>query len=522
MINRMASPSDTSPNTTHATLSINDISGPLLPVGSLLTLHARRDPFKPALTFEGQTWTRGEIEARANRRARALELLGVREGDFVTIALPNGPECHETAFAVWKLGAVPAPVSANLPDIELRAIVELTQPRLVVGVAPERVPGFATLPAKFEPDPALSPEPLPEKIPKHWKAATSGGSTGRPKVIVDNRPAMFNWKSPLIGMTADTVALMPGPLHHNGPFFNSNMALFTGGHLVEMARFDAAETLRLIEKHRVRWVYLVPTMMKRIWDLPASERLRHDVSSLEVVVHMAASCPIWLKEKWIDWLGPDRIVEFYAGTEGLGGAAITGREWLTHKGSVGRPNGHSELKILNEAGEPCATGEIGELFFLPKAGRGATYHYLGAESRAAGEFESYGDMGYLDADGYLYLADRRTDLIISGGANIYPAEIEAALDSHRQIRSSVVIGLPDEDMGQTVHAIVQVADDAQAQPSVTDILAHLAQRLAKYKLPRTFEFTSNNLRDDAGKVRRSALREERIARLKGGHRFTPA
>jgi bile acid-coenzyme A ligase len=268
--------------------------------------------------------------------------------------------------------------------------------------------------------------------------------------------------------------------------------------------------LRLIEKHRVRWAYLVPTMMKRIWDLPESERCRYDISSLGLVVHMAAACPIWLKEKWIDWLGPDRILEVYAGTEGIGGAAITGREWLTHKGSVGRPFGQADLKILNEAGEPCEAGQIGELFFLPKAGRGATYRYRGAEARAAGDFESYGDLGYLDEDGYLYIADRRTDLIISGGANIYPAEVEAALDAHRQIASSVVIGLPDEDMGQSVHAIIQVAD-AAAPPSVSSIIKHLELRLAKYKLPRTFEFVSDNLRDDAGKVRRSGLREARIA-----------
>ncbi len=487
------------------------------PIGGLLTLQARRDPDAPALTFLGQTITRAELDARANRRARALAALGVGEGDYVTIGLPNGPEFHETAFALWKLGAIPAPVSHRLPDIELRAIVELVSPRLVIGFEPARVPGFATLPAGFEPDPGLSDAPLPDKIAPHWKAITSGGSTGRPKVIVDHNPSVFDPDRPSLGMQVDDVILNPAPLYHNAPFGITHMALCWGAHLVEMDRFDAVETLRLIERHRVKWIYLVPTMMNRIAALPEDVRNGFDLSSLEMVLHMAAACPVWLKEKWIDWLGPEKIFELYAGTEVMGGTSITGTEWLAHKGSVGKV-APGMVRIVNDAGEACAPREVGEIFFLPVGGKGSTYHYLGAKAKALEDWESYGDLGWLDEDGYLYLADRRTDLIISGGSNIYPAEVEAALDAHPQVASSVVVGLPDDDLGHRVHAIIELRDGVAALDPA-DLQVFAAQQLARYKLPYSYDIATEPLRDDAGKVRRSALREDRGDRARAGEVF---
>ena len=199
-------------------------------------------------------------------------------------------------------------------------------------------------------------------------------------------------------------------------------------------------------------------MMHRIWRLDAA-RANYDVSSLEMVCHIAAACPPWLKEKWIEWLGPDRLWEVYSGTEAIGATVIGGREWLEHRGSVGRLAPGASVRILDEAGNDVAPGEVGEIYFRPAGGLGSTYHYLGAQPRARGEWETFGDLGRLDADGYLYLADRRTDLIISGGANIYPAEIEAAIDAFPGVLASVAIGLPDEDLGQRVHAIVEVRRD---------------------------------------------------------------
>jgi bile acid-coenzyme A ligase len=222
---------------------------------------------------------------------------------------------------------------------------------------------------------------------------------------------------------------------------------------------------------------------------------------------MAAPCPPWLKEAFIEWLGPERVHELYAGTESQGVTTITGNEWLAHRGSVGKAQFGSQIKILDEDGRELPPRTVGEVFMLPSGGPGSTYRYIGASAKSRDGWESLGDMGYLDEDGYLYLADRQTDMILCGGANVYPAEVEAAIDAHPAVRSSVVIGLPDDDLGQVVHAIVDIADHELEQDA---LLAHLGERLVRYKIPRTFELVRTPLRDDAGKVRRSSLRSERV------------
>jgi bile acid-coenzyme A ligase len=230
-----------------------------------------------------------------------------------------------------------------------------------------------------------------------------------------------------------------------------------------------------------------------------------DVSSLKTVWHGAAPCPPWVKEAWITWLGGDVLWELYAGTEGQGLCVIGGDDWLAHRGSVGKAV-YGKMKAVGPDGEELPPGEIGEIYMLPPNRENPTYRYIGAEARVLGGWESIGDMGCLDDEGYVYLADRRTDLILSGGANIYPAEVEAALDEHPKVQSCAVIGLPDEDMGQSVHAIVQ----PNSEVTESDLRAFLAERLVRYKLPRTYEFTDEALRDDAGKIRRSALRDARV------------
>jgi len=307
----------------------------------------------------------------------------------------------------------------------------------------------------------------------------------------------------------DDVVLMPGPLYHNGPFITVFAALQVGVPVIIMTKFDAEATLKLIAEHRVSWIYLVPTMMSRIWRLP--ERTRHDVSSLKTVWHLAAPCPPWLKEEWIGWLGADAIMELYGGTEGQARTVITGREWLAHKGSVGRVYQGGEMKAVDAEGRDLPLGETGEIYMRWGPDVAPTYRYVGAKARTLpGGWESLGDIGWFDADGYLYLADRRTDMILVGGANVYPAEVEAAIDEHALVQSSAVIGLPDDDLGNRIHAIVQ----ARGELSADELERHLSGRLVIYKRPRSFEFVSEPLRDDAGKVRRSALREERIAARK--------
>lgn len=474
-------------------------------IGAALRWLADRDPDRPAITHEGRTVTRAQLDRRTNRLARAYEASGVGQDDLVTVALPNSIEAYEAYLAIWKCGATPQPVSARLPRRERDAIVELADPPIVVGVEPGLHGDRVCLPAGFEPDPSLSDGPLPDRVAASLKAPTSGGSTGRPKLIVAGQPAVVDPERPRgFGASLDGTQLVPGPLYHNAPFVFSTMALLTGNHLVVMSRFDASLALELVEHHRVDWTLLVPTMMHRIWRLPEDERLGRDVSSLNGVLHLGAPCPPWLKEAWIDWLGPETVWELYAGTEAQGVTIISGEEWLAHRGSVGKPaEGTFEIRDLD--GTPLPPGEVGEVWMHVPPDRPATYHYVGAEPKRDGDWESLGDLGSMDADGYLYLSDRLADMILTGGANVYPAEVEAALDEHPAVASCAVIGLPDDDLGHRVHAVVHLrhpVDDA-------DLRAHLAERLAAYKIPRSFERVDGPVRDDAGKVRRSALRDDR-------------
>lgn len=466
-------------------------------------------PARAALHHEGQQLTWGELEARTNRLARAYQALGVKKDDFVTIALPNGIEFFEACIATWKAGATPQPVSARLPKFERDQIVEVGTPSLVVGVAPDEYAPIPCVPMGYQPDGSLSNTALPEVTSVSYKAMTSGGSTGRPKLIVSKSPAAADPDVPLLEIPQQGCMLIPGPLYHNGPFLWAMTALFKGCTVVVTTRFDAEETLRLIESHKVDVVYMVPTMMRRIWALPEDVRTRHDLSSLKALWHLAAPCPPWLKECFIEWLGPEVIWELYGGTEGQGSTTIQGTEWLTHKGSVGKPVATCEMKVVDEAGQTLPPGQVGEVFIRPLAGAGTTYHYIGAEAKAIeGGWESLGDMGWMDAEGYLYLTDRLSDMILVGGANIYPAEVEAALDAFPGVRSSAVIGLPDEDMGARLHAVID-RPEGPADPAAME--AHLAERLVRYKVPKSFEYVDEPVRDDAGKVRRKSLREARIA-----------
>jgi len=476
-------------------------------VGMLLNIHAERDPDRPALTFEGVTQTRAELAARVNQRARTLARAGVVEGDFVAIALPNCPAFLELAFAVWALGATPAPLSHKLPAPELAGILELLRPRLIVIEDAARAGDWLRLSEGETRDADADPSPLPEIASKHLKAIASGGSTGRPKVIVDMAPAMADPDILLLGMIPEDVLLNPGPLYHAAPFGMTCLAMGWGVHVVLMPRFDAEATLQLVDRYKVSWLFQVPTMMHRIWTLPDAVKAKYDMSSVDAVMHIAAMCPPWLKQKWIEWVGPETVWEIYTGTEALGGTAIRGVEWLDHPGSVGRCLPGYEMKVLNDVGEACAPGEVGEIYFMPLRGQGSTYRYLGAEPRAQGTFETLGDMGYVDGDGWLYLADRRVDMLVTGGANVYPAEVEAVIDSFPGVLCSVVVGLPDADFGQRVHAIVETANGTLDEAALN---AFRAERIVPYKRPRSLEVTAARLRDDAGKVRRSALRAERM------------
>ena len=468
---------------------------------------AEADPNRPALTCDADSLTRAELVAHGDHLAVHLAGLGVKAGDMVTVAVPNSIDWFIAYLAIWRLGAIPQPISARLPQREVDALLELANPAAVVGLDASAVGGRPHVPLGFR-APAADASHLPDLVSSAWKAPTSGGSTGRPKLIVSGDPALFDTDAPpALALGRDGCLVMPGPLYHNGPAVWSCQALLNGNHVVLMPRFDAEGTLALVERHRATVLYMVPTMMKRIWRLPEELRLGYDVSSLRVVWHLAEPCPEWLKQCWIDWLGAERIYELYAGTEAQTATIINGVDWLAHRGSVGKPL-EGTVKITDDDGNEVPAGVQGEVWMRNPRDT-PTYRYVGAEARTLeGGWESLGDMGRLDDDGYLYLGDRAADMILSGGANIYPAEVEAALQEHEGVHSCAVIGLPDDDKGNSIHAIIE-ADPASVD--LVELRAFLGERLVTYKVPRTFEFVSTPLRDDAGKVRRSALRAERIA-----------
>jgi bile acid-coenzyme A ligase len=301
--------------------------------------------------------------------------------------------------------------------------------------------------------------------------------------------------------------LVPGPLYHNAPFSAAIFALWKGSAIVTMDRFDAMVALGLIDDEGATWSLMVPTMMHRIMALTPSARACHDLSRWTMVVHTAAPMAPWLKQAWIDWCGRDHIWEVYGATEGLVRCWIGGREWLERPGSVGRPIGGGRIRIVDETGRECEADEDGEVFAMPPGGPSSTYRYIGAERRATEDgWESVGDIGRLDADGYLYLADRRTDRIISGGVNIWPAEVEAAILRHPAVRSCAVVGRPHPDLGQAVHAVVEVGEGIL---DLADLSQFLNPWLAREKHPRSLDTQIQPVRDDAGKVRKGPLASAR-------------
>ena len=488
---------------------MSDVPAPIS-FGARLSQVAAEKPDLPAITDASHTLTWSQLDGRTNQIARGLTASGVKFGDVVSIAMPNGSGYLEAAFGLWKVGATPQMLSYRLPRHEADAILELAQSPILIsdGSVESSRPTFSveTLVERGQDD-----SPLADVIAPVFKAATSGGSTGRPKLIMSGAPGIaMAAGGAAYRVGPEDTCVMPGPLYHNAPFNMSVNVLCQGAHLILLPRFDPEETLKAVDQYKATWLYVVPTMMSRIWKLPDEVKAKYDVSRIHTVWHMAAPCPPWLKENWINWFGPAAIMELYAGTEAQSVTIITGTEWLEHRGSVGKVR-VGEMIAFDEAGEALPPGQIGEVYMRRPDGMPASYQYRGASARTLpGGWESLGDIGYFDADGYLYLADRRTDMILVGGSNVYPAEIEAALDEHPGVHSSAVVGLPHDEMGASIHAIVHRKGDVTEEA----LREHLRPLLVPYKQPRTFEFVAEQVRDDAGKVRRTALRDERIARMR--------
>lgn len=488
------------------------MSDQIPPIGTRLTQLATEAPDHPAVSCDGRTITRAELESASNRLARAYAELGVGQGDYVTIAVPNSIEWVLATTAVWKLGAIPQPLSPRLPDAEFEGLLDLKPRALLVGRADPRgvVPSVA---ADFTGDPRLSDGPLPEAVSPSWKSIASGGSTGRPKLIEaggEGRiPAELLAMS--MGNEPTDTQLVPVPLSHNTGFTSATIALLTGQHLVLLPRFDPERFLRVIADYKVNYLTTVPTIMHRLLPVYHANPDAYDLSSLRRLWHVAAVCPPNIKQAWIDLLGPDAVWELYGGTELQALTFISGSEWLTHRGSVGRVVA-GEMKVLDDDGNECPPGVLGEIYMRPNPGSGPTYRYIGSTAKSRDGWDSLGDLGWFDEEGYLYLADRRVDMFTVGGRNVYPAEIESALAEHPAVLSCLVVGVPHEDLGHVPYALVHTDGTELGE---NDVAAFVAQRLADYKVPRMVEFVDTPLRDDAGKARRSAVRDEVIARLQG-------
>lgn len=477
------------------------------PISAQVSELARADPDAPAVTCEGRTLTRAELDRSTNRLARAYAEFGVGVGDYVSIAMPNSIEWIQAILACWKLGAVPQPLSARLPDAEFTGILDLKPRALIVGRTDPRgvVP---SVPMDFTPDPALSDDPLPEAVSPVWKSMTSGGSTGRPKLIEaggDSRiPAAIGYP---LGAQEGDVNLISVPLSHNTGFTTAAVGLLQGHHLVVMPRFDPHAFLGLIAEHGVTFLTTVPTVMQRLLPVYRADPAAYDLSSIRRFWHLGAPCPPVIKLAWIEILGGEAVWELYGGTELQALTFINGEQYLTHPGSVGVVVA-GEMKVLDDDGDECPPGVVGEIYMRPAPGSAPTYRYVGVEAKSRYGWDSLGDLGHFDADGFLYLSDRRVDMFTVGGRNVYPAEIEAALAEHPEILSALVVGVPHDDLGQVPHALVQSA----AALDEDAVRTFLADRVAAYKVPRAIEFVDRPLRDDAGKARRTAVRDEVISR----------
>ncbi len=487
---------------------------PIPAIGTQISRSAAERPDAPAVTHAGRTVTRGELESTTNRLARAYADRGVRQGDYVTIALPNSIEWVQAVVATWKLGAIPQPLSSRLPDPEYIHLLELRERALLVGRPDPRgvVPSVPGDLAKLGSGSEISDAPLPEAISPSLTSMASGGSTGRPKLIEAGGNGQYNGiaVAAMMGNVPGDTQLVSVPLSHNTGFTSATTALATGQHLVLMSRFDPAEFLRLIGQYRVNFLATVPTIMQRLLPVYRADPALYELSSITRWWHLAAPCPPNVKEAWIDILGPDVVWELYGGTELQALTFISGTEWLTHRGSVGRVVS-GEMKVLDDDGTECAPGQIGEIYMRPAPGSRPTYRYVGSTAKNRDGWDSLGDLGWFDDDGYLYLADRRVDMFTVGGRNVYPAEIENALAEHPAVLSCLVVGVPHADLGQVPHALVHA--DAGTELDEDTVKAFVAQRLAEYKVQRSVEFVDTPLRDDAGKARRAAVRDEVISRL---------
>jgi long-chain acyl-CoA synthetase len=488
-----------------------------------------------AVDPDGTEHTAASLLARVNQLTHGLRQLGLRPGDGVAAVLPNGVAALEVYLAALQSGWYVTPINWHFTAAEAEYIVRdaevkaffaherfaatAVQAATAAGVPPQacfgygHVPGFTPVAGLRAGQPGTMPPARTAGLSMHY----TSGTTGRPKGVRRPRTGLAPEESvqngiallQMFGISADSpgVHLVTSPNYHTAVTVFGGAALHMGHTLVYMDKWDAEQTLALVDRYRVTSTHMVPTQFKRMLTLPEPVRHRYDLSSMRWLIHAAAPCPVKIKQAMLDWWGPC-VYEYYAATEG-GGTVATPADWLARPGTVGLPWPSSAILITDDEGNECPATvpgtvymKLGEVRFVYKGDPGKT---------AAGrrrDFFTVGDIGFLDDDGFLFLCDRKADLIISGGVNIYPAEIEAEFMSHPKVADVAVFGVPDEDWGEQVKAVVQPAEGQTPGPGLAaELLASLDGRLARLKWPKTIDFTTEMPRDPTGKLRKRELRD---------------
>jgi long-chain acyl-CoA synthetase len=501
----------------------------------LWQIAAARPQMPAVVAPDGQETTYAELAATTNQYSHGLKALGLSTGDCVAVLLPNGVEMLGLYFAALQSGLYLVPVNWHLVGPEVAHIVGDSEAKVFVaherfaeaamhaadeaGVPGDRrfavgdVAGFRTLDELAKGRPDTRPQERTAGAPMQYTSGTTGKPKGVKRPLTGGDPdeiaVRMSLFFSLFGMQPfdDNVHLCGSPMYHTAVLVWASTSVHVGHPAVLMDPWGPAEMLELVERYRVTQSHMVPTQFNRLLALPEDERTRHDLSSLRYMVHGAAPCPKEVKRAMIDWWGPV-VIDYYAATEG-GGALITSEEWLRKPGSVGRAWPGSEIKVFDDDGHELPAGEAGTVYMKMAS---SDFSYKGdaekTRSNRIDDFFTVGDVGYLDEDGYLFLCDRKSDMIISGGVNIYPAEIEAELQMHPAVADVAVFGIPHPDWGEEIKAVVQPAPGAAVGDALTaDLLEYAGQRLARFKRPRSVDYVEQMPRDPNGKLYKRKLRD---------------
>jgi acyl-CoA synthetase (AMP-forming)/AMP-acid ligase II len=500
--------------------------------------HAQERPEHVAFVMAstGEAVTYRELNDGSNRFAQCLYAAGLRFGDHIAVLMENRPEFFEVCWAAQRSGLYYTCINWHfnadetayiLDDCDAQVLVISDRFRDVAGELLDKMPGVKLrlmvgdvvdgYDSYEETRDRYPAEPLEEEL-EGTRMLYSSGTTGRPKGVrykiarqrVGAQPLEMGMMTTVWGMDENAVYLSPAPLYHSAPLFYCMSTMRLGGTAIVMEQFDPEEALSYIERYHVTHSQWVPTMFVRMLKLPDDVRVRYDLSSQKVAIHAAAPCAVEVKRKMIDWWGPI-IDEYYAATEGMGATFIGSADWLAHPGSVGRTM-LAPIRILDDDGNELPAGEVGTVWFEPPPNRpGFEYHKDEAKTRDSFNNQGWstvGDMGYLDDDGYLYLTDRRTFMIVSGGVNIYPQEAENALIDHPKVYDVAVFGIPDAEMGERVHGVVQPTNWDDAGPELErELLAFVNSQLAHYKCPKAIDFEPELPREQTGKLYKRLLRD---------------